>query len=248
MISNKRTTKVCSYCKENKSLSEFYIYKTGVVHTRCRKCANKGRHPLLAVWAGMKARCYNVNNGAYHNYGGNGVTVCEEWIKFKPFFKWALENGWKPGLQIDKDKLSPQRNGKIYSPEYCCFLSQKENQNNRRNNVMVEYNGQLKTVSEWSEEKGIEYFLLHNRVEMGWQGDKLFSPARKTATVEINGITKSVRSWAREFGVRPDTARVRYSRGYRGELIFYKGSLKVQMSNINSNKNSFKQPTTLQKG
>src|SRR4051794_22713915 len=36
-------------------------------------------HPLYKLWEGVKNRCYNVNSGAYDNYGGRGIVMCELW-------------------------------------------------------------------------------------------------------------------------------------------------------------------------
>ncbi len=80
---------------------------------------------LYEVWKGMKARCRDKNHASYRNYGGKGVTVCDEWRSdFKSFYKWAMENGYKKGLQIDKDIKG---NGLLYSPEMCCFVTRTDN-------------------------------------------------------------------------------------------------------------------------
>lgn len=83
-------------------------------------------HPLYDVWKGMKARCYGKNHISYHNYGGKGVTVCKEWFdNFKPFYDWAIENGWGQGLHIDKD-IIPEKLGVpalLYSPEMCSIVT-----------------------------------------------------------------------------------------------------------------------------
>lgn len=88
------------------------------------------RHPLYEVLKGMKARCYNKNNDRYEAYGGAGVTICDEWLNDPgEFVKWALANGWKPGLQLDKDILCDKLNitPKIYAPHVCQFISQEMN-------------------------------------------------------------------------------------------------------------------------
>lgn len=87
-------------------------------------------HPLYDVWKGMKARCKNKNHSSWDIYGGKGVQVCELWDNsFKSFYDWCIENGWKEGLQIDKD-IIPNEMGipaLLYSPEYCKIVSRKEN-------------------------------------------------------------------------------------------------------------------------
>lgn len=80
---------------------------------------------LYEVWKGMKARCRDKNNISYKRYGAKGVRVCELWEKdFTSFYTWAISNGWKKGLQIDKDIKG---NGLLYSPETCCVVTRTKN-------------------------------------------------------------------------------------------------------------------------
>lgn len=91
-------------------------------------------HPLYDVWKGIKARCRDKNHISYKNYGAKGVYVCEEWANdFFAFYNWALENGWKQGMVIDKDT----HNGKkYYSPETCIVTTHKENGRNKSNSKL----------------------------------------------------------------------------------------------------------------
>ena len=59
---------------------------------------------LYTVWGNMKDRCLNLNNHAYKDYGGRGITICNEWLEFTPFRDWALSNGYKENLQINRMK------------------------------------------------------------------------------------------------------------------------------------------------
>lgn len=87
-------------------------------------------HPLYNVWKGIKARCNDKNHIAYKNYGGSGVSVCAEWDKnFVSFYNWAIQNGYKKGLQVDKD-IIPNKKGEkglLYSPETCLLVDAKSN-------------------------------------------------------------------------------------------------------------------------
>lgn len=75
----------------------------------------------------MKQRCNNPNNQSYSRYGGRGVRVCTEWNNsFESFAKWSEENGWKPGLEIDKDKNKAE-GGLLYGPSVCEWLTHAEN-------------------------------------------------------------------------------------------------------------------------
>ena len=87
------------------------------------------KHPLFWVWVSMVDRCYNPNSTNYHKYGAKGVYVCDEWKHdAQTFIEWALNNGWKKGLYLDKDVLCCEQNisVKVYSPSTCKFLTQTE--------------------------------------------------------------------------------------------------------------------------
>lgn len=86
--------------------------------------------PLYALWMYVKGRCYNPAKDGYQHYGGKGVTMCAEWVDSpEVFVDWCINNGWKAGLQLDKDILSKKLgiSPAIYSPNTCQFVTPKEN-------------------------------------------------------------------------------------------------------------------------
>ena len=61
------------------------------------------KHPLYYKWQGMKYRCYNPRAIQFHNYGARGIRMCDEWrTSFASFKDWALKNGYRAGLSIDR--------------------------------------------------------------------------------------------------------------------------------------------------
>ena len=106
---------------------------------------------LYNVWQGMKQRCYNPNSIKYKNYGARGITVCDEWKNnFINFYNWAIQNGYDETKTRKEQSLDRINNNKNYEPSNCRWVSQKVNCRNRNNNVIIEYNGETKTVAEWS--------------------------------------------------------------------------------------------------
>lgn len=124
---------------------------------------------LYRIWSNMKDRCNNPDCKAYRDYGGRGIKVCEEWTDdFSAFQKWALANGYKEGLTIDR-----KDNDKGYSPDNCRWTDRKIQGNNKRNCRYITYKGQRKTVAEWSEITGIPHETLLYRLNHGWETERI---------------------------------------------------------------------------
>lgn|SRR5574341_957032 len=110
------------------------------------------RHPLYKVWTDMYDRCYRPSNNRYINYGMRGVRVCDLWLNDRiEFIKWGINNGWQPGLQLDKD-IIPKKLGikaLLYSPDYCCFVTSKENtRNNTKTKLTMEKANEIRLSTE----------------------------------------------------------------------------------------------------
>lgn len=142
----------------------------------CLKSKYKGKQKRIrdiihSRYHNMKQRCYNPNEKAYKNYGGRGITVCEEWKQsFEPFYDWAICNGFKEYLTIDRID-----NNKGYSPENCRWITRKEQNNNFRKNRLITYNGETKTMAQWAEILNIKYKIFSSRFASGWSLDRLFN-------------------------------------------------------------------------
>ncbi len=130
---------ICNY--------DYSDVKTG--HTKqCRKCGiniikqkktkhNKSKTALYRKWQDAKNRCYNEKVSSYKNYGGRGISMCDDWRKtFDSFYNWCICAGWVHGLQIDRIDV----NGN-YSPDNCRIIQAEEQAYNKRNTRYVEYDG-----------------------------------------------------------------------------------------------------------
>lgn len=117
----------CEVCKQER---ETRISRVKDSYTACRECQIKARnfkhglhgHPLRGVHNTMKQRCSNKNTNMYYRYGARGITVCKEWDEFKPFYDWAINNGYKDGLTIDRIN-----NDGNYEPNNCQWITLEEN-------------------------------------------------------------------------------------------------------------------------
>lgn len=132
-------------------------------------------HPLMRIWDAMIQRCHNPNNKSYFNYGGRGVVVCEEWRKnYYSFYNWAINNGWNEKLNLDKDIFG---NGLLYSPDTCKFVTRKENNRKKINNIYIEYNGENLCLQDWALRSVVSPITFYFRIKRGWHIEKaLFTP------------------------------------------------------------------------
>lgn len=100
---------------------------------------------LYNVWALIKQRCLNSKSFNYKDYGGRGITICDEWLEFIPFRDWSLSNGYAANLEIDR-----KNNNLGYNPENCHFVTGKENSNNRRPQKVKNKEIVLKILNLWN--------------------------------------------------------------------------------------------------
>lgn len=80
---------------------------------------------LKSRWVGMRARCRDKNNP---HYGGRGIKVCKQWEKFAAFKRWALANGFRDDLTIDRIN-----NDGHYQPSNCRWVTALDNFRNSTN-------------------------------------------------------------------------------------------------------------------
>lgn len=108
---------------------------------------------IYEIWQGLKGRCNNIHDTRYDRYGGRGIFVCEEWEHdFEAFYKWALSNGYKDSLTIDRID-----NDGNYCPENCRWATVKEQCNNRETTIKITIGNATKSLSEWCEIFELDY-------------------------------------------------------------------------------------------
>ena len=155
---------------------------------------------LYAVWSCMKQRCYNPKNKRWNRYGGRGIKICEEWKNsFESFREWALSHGYSEGLTIDRIN-----NDGNYEPDNCRWATYKEQNNNYSGNVIIEYNGERHTVTQWAELYGHNPKVIYQKMTRDNISfmEALFSVGEKRERlITYKGKTQNLRQWADELNI-----------------------------------------------
>lgn len=130
---------------------------------------------LYVIWCSMKQRCDNPKNKAYPLYGGKGVTYCEEWREFAAFREWALANGYKSHLTIDRIDCDGN-----YKPSNCRWVTRRQQNNNRSNNRRITFRGETLPLSTWAKRIGIHRASLAERLDRGWSIAEALTTPKKS--------------------------------------------------------------------
>ena len=125
---------------------------------------NETKTRLYQIWAGMRKRCNNPNASNYPNYGGRGISVCNEWNDYIVFRDWALANGYDDSKSIDRIDVNSG-----YSADNCRWVGSVAQANNRRNTKYYMVDGISKSLAEWAREFDIPYKTLWKKVKAGNQ-------------------------------------------------------------------------------
>jgi hypothetical protein len=174
-----------------RELARARILKDGLSHTR-----------LSSIHYNMMRRCYDESNNQYHNYGGRGITVCEEWKIVSVFREWAEVNGYGEHLTIERI----DNNGN-YCPENCTWISKEAQANNKQNSLWITYKGETKILKHWADITGINYNTLKDRFNTGWDTEKaLTTPALENdVIITYKGKDKTLAEWAKHLGIPYNT-------------------------------------------
>lgn len=142
------------------------------------------RSRLYGIWSTMKARCSNPNQDYFYRYGERKISVCEEWQTFEPFYEWAMANGYREDLTIDR-----MNNDGDYCPDNCRWATRKEQANNTSKTIHITYGGETHTLSEWSEIVGVPKTALWKRIyQRNWSVEKaLTTPLQHNGKLNNKG-------------------------------------------------------------
>lgn len=168
-------------CGKIKTYLGFDLRKGKLRSCGCRNPASAGDHgmsrtPTYVAWISMKSRCNLETSGAYKDYGGRGIRVCEEWNGPSGFPQFLADMGPRP----DGCSLERIDNNGNYEPSNCRWATQKEQMNNRRANRYIEMDGRRQTLAQWLREFNVKSTVFHDRTSRGWTVERAIkTPLRK---------------------------------------------------------------------
>ena len=114
------------------------------------------------TWSRMKTRCFNKNRADYKLYGERGIAVHPSWLSFETFLK---DMGPKPSRIHTIERIN---NSKGYSAGNCKWATQSDQQNNKRTNRFIRFNGKTLTLAQWGRETGLGKGTITYRLKRGW--------------------------------------------------------------------------------
>lgn len=175
--------------------------------TKIKTTHGKRDTRLYHIWSSMKGRCITTSNHKYKNYGGRGITICEEWLNdFQAFYDWAMANGYSDDLSIDRIDV----NGN-YEPSNCRWTDAKTQMNNMTTNRLITYNGKTQTVSQWADETGINRGTLITRFNLGWEEERALT-TKNFEAITYNNQTHTIPEWSKITGIEYGTLKARLSK------------------------------------
>lgn len=163
---------------------------------------------LYGIWKGIKVRTHNTHHKDYKYCGAKGITICDEWDKsYEAFKEWALNNGYRDDLTIDRIDNSGN-----YCPENCRWADLYTQANNKSNNHLITYNGKTQNMTQWARETGVRRELIKDRLKSGWSVEDALTKRKcelwerkDNRLLTYDGKTMTVSQWAKEIGVNRST-------------------------------------------
>lgn len=154
-------------------LAKGKVKSCGCLNAERIKTHGHSRKPVYSVWRQIFQRCENPDAQAYANYGGRGITVCEEWRDFNVF----LADMGFPGRGMSLDRID---NTKGYSKDNCRWATWDQQLNNNRGNVRLDFNGEMLTLSQWAKRLKIPRDCIYGRLRRGWSAERALSTPVKS--------------------------------------------------------------------
>lgn len=153
---------------------------------------------LYKIYNNLKNRCDNKNSDRYNDYGGRGIKYCEEWNSFNIFLQWALSNGYKEHLTIDRID-----NYGNYCPENCRWITKAEQNRNTRQNIKITAFNETKTLAEWSVDPRctVKYRTIVHRYHSGkYSSENILTSETNARELKLYAFSelKNLTEWAKD--------------------------------------------------
>ncbi len=170
-----------------------------------------------ALYAAI-SRCHNPKNKAYGNYGARGIIVCDEWrapnTGPKAFFDHLGER------TTPKHSLDRIDNDMGYAPGNVRWATRKEQMQNRRGIIMVEWNGERRALSQLADEHGQKVSLVRSRIRFGMALERALTEPLVKPGILYRGQTRTIKSLAEEHGQTASAVHARIRKGLSIEEAF----------------------------
>ena len=161
---------VCKECGYERIATYYKFDMARKNNTSCRHvridgefCVNRklfDNKKIGKIFYDMKCRCYNQNNKSYQWYGGKGIKICDEWMDNPNLFEdWAISNGYKDGLTIDR--IDEDKN---YCPENCRWITYSDNSKYKSTTSLIDVDGEIHSGRDWTKILGVSDGLINRYV------------------------------------------------------------------------------------
>lgn len=209
----------------NETTVRAYYLRSG--HTTSCGCYNRERivegnrthgqsdTRLYKTWRSMVRRATEPTYPDYPQYGGRGISVCDEWRESFEAFARDMGPTYSEGLTLDRIN-----NNGNYEPGNCRWATATEQARNKRSNRLLTFNGKTMPMSAWAEHTGIRRNAIQSRLGNGWSVERALTEpvqARNNEALTVNGETLPIAIWAKRSGIPRKTIAERISRGWSAE-------------------------------
>lgn len=125
---------------------------------------------IFFTWQRILDRCNNKNGKNYKGYGGRGITVCNEWLKFENFRDDMYESYLKHCQKFGEKNTSIDRidNNGDYCKKNCRWATTKQQNRNRRSNIYLKFKDKEMILADWAKHIGVSFKCLRGRLNRGW--------------------------------------------------------------------------------
>lgn len=200
-----------------------------------RKWINKNRE--YSTWSHMIRRCYDIRLAQFKDWGGRGITVCDEWRGENGYEQFLKDMGKRP---TPKHSIERRDNFGSYSPDNCYWATRIEQGRNKRNNVYFAHQRRSLTIADWSRELNIEVHTLRRRlVDLKWTVEECVTMKpgavykrkgqdRAERYIEFNGENLTISQWSQRLGITAKTIYQRLRAGWPPEKILIARNLRSE--------------------